>query len=798
MDGTGKKLRKPAQAKAGAGKDLTPPDPGDSTPYRALFAAARDAILVADAESGMILDANPQAETLTGRDLTELRAMHHTQLHPPEHAEQARAHFKQVAENTGQIITTEVQDRTGRHIPVEISSSTYRDAAGRQVVCGIFRDISAHLRIEAQLRASEQRVRQVLNSLFVFVAVLDLDGRVLEINQPPLVAAGIDAQDVLGRLFWDCYWWTHDPGVRARLKASFGRARQEQAVRYDVPARMAGGQLMPIDFMLCPMRDHTGQPANVIASGVDITDRLRLLDHIRQNEARLAAAQELARMGSWEWDLRKNEWTRSRELEMLMGLPPGGPPASFEAAMAAVVPEERQRVMDVMQEILRTRKPGNIEFQLRLPGGAIRAICGRATVHLGPDGFPAKVVGVAWDITEQKQAEAALRQARDAVQAAGRAKDEFLANMSHEIRTPMNAILGFTDLVMEGPLDAEQREYLEIVRRRGNDLMGVFSNILDLTRIEADRMECREDQFNFQEILDEALAPIQAEAQARRLTFACRVAPGIPAELVGDYRHLKQILMNLAANAVKFTATGRVDLDVTCDALPAGRVCLQVACRDTGIGIAHEHLKRIFEPFAQVDTSATRKYGGVGLGLTICHRLVERMGGRIWVESRPGVGSVFHVTLDFKAPAADPAGIAPPAPVLAPAQASGPLRILVVEDDPDSQDLIMALLKKDGHAATLAVTGSAALAAYHAGSWDLVLMDLQLPDLDGLDVTRKIRVADQAAGARRVPIVALTAHALVSDEVACAEAGMDGYLSKPVNRNALERVLSQCRAAGAA
>ncbi|HLG88080.1 MAG TPA: PAS domain S-box protein [Alphaproteobacteria bacterium] len=636
---------------------------------------------------------------------------------------------------------------------------------------------------EAALRASEDRYRMLADNATELITLQDLDGRPVYASPASRTLLGLEPDDLMSMSVPDIVH-PEDVAKIAQIGLELDEQHSQSSIQYRL--RRRDGTYVWVEASVTRIAELDGKPGRILTVIRDITQRKRAEDAASRSHALLQDALEAMQDAIAVYDMddrlvlantaMRKSLTYGKDLpgrtyeEIVRGywVDASSDIEANEAFVAASVDRHR-RADGIGNEIQGRNGSWSLTRHFRTQDGGI--------------------LTVSTDVTALKNAALEVEIARDAADAANQAKSAFLASMSHEIRTPMNGVLGFADLLLDTNLDPEQREDVERIRDAGKSLLAIINDILDISKIEAGKLELETLPVSPASIIDGAASILKAQIVGKGLALRIDNDPNLPDWVLGDPTRIRQILLNLLSNAHKFTSEGSITIRCSKHAGPAGPM-LRFEVKDTGIGIAEDRRQLLFQDFSQLDRSVTRRYGGTGLGLSICKRLAEAMGGEIGVASEPGAGSTFWFTMLL-------VEACPPAEVSAADDglSATPARILIAEDLPVNQTIIRGMLRASGHSLTIVDNGAQALAAVRTSEFDIVLMDMEMPEMDGLTATREIRRLD--APAREIPIIALTANAMLDDAATCRAAGMNDFLSKPIDRADLIAMVSKWSSAGA-
>jgi PAS domain S-box-containing protein len=524
--------------------------------------------------------------------------------------------------------------------------------------------------------------------------------------------------------------------------------------------------------------DERGNVTRLIGVNMDVTEKSRAEDALRQSEEQF---RQLAENIREVFFIQTPDPIRtvyiSPAYDEIWGRPRQELYDRPSAWIESVHAEDRERATGVFRRCMEGFAT-DLEFRVTRPDDTLRWIHARSFPVFDANGKFIRAVGIAEDVTERRRVLDEVLSARAAAEATDRIKSQFLANMSHELRTPLNGILGMTKLALETDVVSEQRDYMSLVDASAESLLTVINDILDFSKIEAGKLDFEAIEFDIRENIEADLKALKIRAREKHIELSWQVGPEVPKLLTGDPGRLRQIIVNLVGNAIKFTDRGGVTVDVQKEPAEPGSALLHFSVTDSGIGIAKDKQSTIFDAFAQADGSTARRYGGSGLGLTISRRLVEMFSGRLWLDSALEAGSTFHFTARFGVPSAEKRRL--PSPVIhdSTREPARKLRILLAEDNRVNQMIVVRLMQKRGHTVEVASNGREALEKFKLSDFDLLLMDVQMPELDGLETTAAIREIEKSE-AGHIPIIAMTAHAMKGDRERCLAAGMDGYISKP-------------------
>ncbi|HXV20968.1 MAG TPA: PAS domain-containing protein [Desulfuromonadales bacterium] len=641
-----------------------------------------------------------------------------------------------------------------------------------------------------ELNHEKELLNYVISNIPLYVFWKDKEGKYLGCNQRFASVAGVGSKEnICGKTDYDLAW----PEAEAKIATQTDRQVMETKESHlDVEeTHQANGKDAVFLTSRVPLADESGNVMGMLGICADITERKLAEEALRQSESFYRQTLEsipgmvFTTRPDGYCDYQSQQWVDFTGVPMREHLGDGW--------NKLLHPDDRPRAFAAWRNAVEERAPYDLEYRVRRQDGEYEwfKVCGRPIRNEA--GEIVRWFGTALNIDQMVRTQEELRQAKETAEAATRVKGQFLANMSHELRTPMAGVLGMLDLALLGELSTEQRGYLEKVKKSAHALLRILNDILDFSRIEAGMLSYVREPFLLHELVRVVVDQFDQEARSKGLDLVLEIAQGTPKLMEGDEGRVRQILLNLVGNAVKFTEQGQVAVRVAAGASAAdGRQEVTFTVADTGIGIPGDNRHAIFRPFSQADASHARRFGGTGLGLAISKEVAERMGGNISFASEPGVGSTFVVTLPLReaeaaAPAPAPAAAAGPVPAPAAAGAARP-RLLVAEDDQIIREILGLMLRQSGFDFDCVANGEEAVRRWATGGYDLILMDVQMPLIDGFVATSAIRVQEESRGGH-VPIVALTAHVYPTDQQKCLDAGMDAYVAKPIDFQKLLAVI---------
>jgi len=669
-------------------------------------------------------------------------------------------------------------------------------------------DVIVRLEAERDAAASRIELQLLFDSVLDMIFILNRQGTILHANRQAHQRLGYSYEELRGRNMLDL----HHPKQRQEAKRTISAIWRGETSLCTLPLMAKDGRLIPVETNTA--QGHLREQQVLIGISRDISERIKAEAALRESEERFRIAADSADYVIYEWEPASD----------LMKIA-GGPSALARIFGVDNVESQKDwerlihlgdvdRVSAAVRDHLHGDKPFAEQYRLVLPGGEVCHCYDRATLLRDNTGRPAKWIGVCANITARTLAEAELQAAKEAAESANKAKSQFLANMSHELRTPINGIMGMIDVLMDSTITERQREFLTAIQDSADLLNQLIEDVLAFSRLDSGALPLRDIPFKLTDLFAGLASGYEVVAQQKGLTFQIDLPAETHCPLRGDPVWLRQILVNLIGNAFKFTETGRIDVTAAVDSLSDSHVMLHFAVRDTGLGIPEDKQGLIFDAFSQADNSTTRSHSGTGLGLAIAKELVERMNGQIWVESRLGQGSMFHFTAEFALndptrlaepvdeaiPAAvvledlpdehrqpSPETETPPSVSSAPADGSPglslpPMRILLAEDHELNAKVTTILLERAGHTVTVARDGREAVKLWQGSRFDLILMDILMPVMDGYGAAQEIRRQERARR-EHIPIIALTASVFSGEISRCFEAGMDGYVAKPIRIN---------------
>ncbi|MGO9574235.1 MAG: PAS domain S-box protein [Terriglobales bacterium] len=736
---------------------------------------------------GRIVYANEAACRSLGRSREEILSLSIPDIDPLFQKEAWGPHWKQLKARGSLNFETQHQSKQRRAFPVEITAN-YLEFDGQEYAFAFVRDISERKRAEEELYRSRQMLQSILDSIPQRVFWKDRNCIYLGCNRAFATDAGLNnPAEIIGKNDFELAW----SGTAELYRADDKRVMEKGSAKlnFDETQSRPDGSLLWLRTNKLPLRDREGKVTGVIGTYEDITERKRAEEALHESEKRYRLLFERNLAGVFRYTAKGKVLDANDAYAHILGYSSGKELAGLCRSELFFDSSDAERTWARLQE---KKALTDLEVRLKRKDGNAVWVLENVSCVGGETGTPSLVEGTCIDITERKRAEGEMRKAKEAAEAANRAKSQFLANMSHEIRTPMNGVIGVAGLLLDTPLTPEQRQYAEIVRSSGAALLAVINDILDFAKIEARKLTLDTADFDLRTVLEDAVAILAIKASEKALELTCELEPGTPWLLRGDPGRVRQVLVNLLGNAVKFTAQGDVAIRVRSEAEGERTATLRFTVSDTGIGFQQDRASAFFEPFVQADGSSTRRYGGTGLGLTISKQLVEMMSGQIGVESDEGKGSKFWFTAVFEKqprPSAPATGVQP--------SLLG-AKVLVVDDSATNQSLVHSILSSWGCRPEESTDGASALAilrkaAQDADPFQIALLDMSLPGMDGEELGRRIAADPQL---KHTALVLMTGFGRNSDLARLQALGFAGHVIKPIWERTLREALLALRAKG--